>query len=108
MINVNGKFLNIAEKRIKLEYTIRKIIEYSNQVVVLIYDDAIIENNVIVFDKEGNELWKINDVLNIKRPTGNVDIQRETEKILVVHSSLEMVFKIDIEKKQLSEKQFLR
>lgn len=108
MINVKGKFLNIGEKNIEFKYTIRKIIEYSNQVVVLIYDDTIIANNVIVFDKEGNELWKINDVLNIKRPTGNVDIQKETEEILVVHSSLGMVFKIDIEKKELCEKQFLR
>lgn len=42
--------------------------------MVLIFDDAIIAYNVLCFDKSGTKMWKINDILNIKRPTGNVDI----------------------------------
>ncbi len=105
---VNNKKLQINEREIKLEYTIRKCIEYDNQIVVLIYDDIVIANNVICFDKQGIELWRINDILNIERPTGNVDIIKENTNILLVYSVLGIVFKIDIEKKELIEKLFLR
>ena len=46
------------------------------------------------FDKQGKELWKINDILNITRPTGNVDIIKESDNILAVHSVLGMVLKL--------------
>ena len=105
---VNNKTLKINEKEIELDYTIRKYIDYDNYIVILMYDDVIIANNVICFDKQGTELWRINDILNIKKPTGNVDIRKESTNILLVHSVLGIVFKIDIEKKELIEKIFLR
>ena len=105
---VNNKTLKINEKEIELEYTIRKYIEYDNHIVILMYDDAVIANNVLCFDKQGTELWRINDILNIKKPTGNVDIRKENANILLVYSVLGIVFKIDIEKKELIEKIFLR
>ena len=108
MVNANGKVLNVDGNHVEVEYTIRQILEYSTQVIVLIYDNVIIPNNIISFDKNGNELWKINDILEIQRPTGNVDIQKEDEGILIVYSSLGMIFRIDIQKKKLLEKQFLR
>ena len=108
MVNANGKVLIVEGKDVELEYTIRKILEYSAQVIVLVYDSVIIPNNIISFDKNGNELWKINDILEIQRPTGNVDIQKEDEGILLVYSSLGMIFRIDIQKKKLIDKQFLR
>lgn len=105
---MNNKILHINGIGIELEYTIRKCVEFDNQIVVLIYDDVIIANNVLCFDKSGVEIWKINDILNIKRPTGNVDIIKEGDNILVVHSVLGMSFKIDIQRKKLIEKTFLR
>ena len=105
---VNNKTLKINEKEIELDYTIRKYIEYDNHIVILMYDDAVIANNVLCFDKQGMELWRINDILNIKEPTGNVDIRKENANILLVYSVLGIVFKIDIEKKELIEKIFLR
>ena len=108
MVNANGKVLNVDGNHVEVEYTIRQVLEYSTQVIVLIYDNVIIPNNIISFDKNGNELWKINDILEIQRPTGNVDIQKEDEGILLVYSSLGMIFRIDIQKKKLIDKQFLR
>lgn len=105
---VNGKSLQVNETEIELEYTIQKYIEYDNQVIILMYDEAVIANNVLCFDKQGKELWKINDILNITRPTGNVDIIKESDNILAVYSVLGVVYKIDIEKKMLIEKIYLR
>lgn len=105
---VNGKSLQVNETEIELEYTIQKYIEYDNQVIILMYDEAVIANNVLCFDKQGKELWKINDILNITRPTGNVNIIKESDNILTVYSVLGVVYKIDIEKKMLIEKIYLR
>ena len=105
---VNNKTLQINGKENQLEYAIRKRIEYDNYIVILMYDDAVIANNVLCFDKQGMELWRINDILNIKKPTGNVDIMKKNANILLVHSVLDIVYKIDIEKKELIEKIFLR
>lgn len=107
-MTVNNKTIQINEIEIEVEYTIQKCIEYDNQIVILMYDEVIIANNVLCFNKQGKELWRINDILNITRPTGNVDIIKESDNILAVYSVLGMVFKIDIEKKELIEKIFLR
>lgn len=69
IMKVNGKIFQVNETEIELEYTIQKCIEYDNLIVILMYDETIIENNVLCFDKQGKELWKINDILNITRPT---------------------------------------
>ena len=71
------------------------------------YDDEIIANNIVSFDMNGNELWKINDILNVKRPTGNVDIQNENG-VLKVHSSVGLVFKINVETRKIINNEFLR
>ena len=107
-MTVNSKILQIQDKKITLEYIIRKRIDFEDQIIVLMYDDVVMANNVICFDMQGVELWKINDILNIKRPTGNVDIIKEKSNILLVYSVLGIVYKIDIEKKELIEKFFLR
>lgn len=72
------------------------------------HDETIKTSNVICFDKQGRELWRINDILKLNKPTGNVDIAQESVDVLLVYSVLGMVFKIDIEKEELIEKTFLR
>lgn len=104
----DNKVIQINGKIIELEYPLRKCVEYDNSIVVLMYDETIVANNVVCFDGQGVEQWRINDILNIKKPTGNVDIIKENENILQVHSVLGMVFKIDVEKKELIEKTFRR
>lgn len=108
MNNYNDKSLYINKKEITLDYTIQKVVEYSNQIIVLIYDDTIVTNNVIAYNYQGNLLWRINDILGIKNPKGNVDIKKEGENILLVTSSLGFVYKIDINNKTLIEKLFLK
>lgn len=108
MINVEEKMLILGDTKIELDYNIRKFIEFSTQIIVLIYDDIIIPNNVIAYDKTGNKLWSINDILKIKKLTGNVDINMTNDGYLDVYSSLGILFRIDVEKRSLIEKKYLR
>lgn len=108
MIKVVGKKIIIDEKQIELEFSIRKVLEFENIIVVLMYDEMVTSNNVVAFDYEGNQLWSINDILKIKKPTGNIDIEKTLENKLNVFSTLGIVFCIDIYKKELITKNYLR
>ena len=45
---------------------IKKVVKYENVIVVLYYDNKIISNNVIAFDLQGDQLWKVNDIFILK------------------------------------------
>lgn len=108
MIQFNKKTLKIGKKKIELEYSIKKVLEYKSIIVVLYYDNEIIPNNVIAFDLEGNQLWKVNDILCIKKPTGNVDIIKASENTIRIISDLSIAFEINVYKKELIKKDYLR
>lgn len=106
--NVEGKMMFIGEYQVKMDYNIKKVVEFPTQIIVLVYDKIIIPNNVISYDKTGKRLWVINDILKIKKPTGNVDICMTKEKYLDVYSSLDILFRVDVDEKKLIEKIYLR
>lgn len=108
MIHYNEKTLKIGQKEIELEYSIKKVVEYDNLIVVLYYDNEIIPNNSIAFDLQGNLFWKVNDILCIKKPTGNVDIIKVSENTIRIISDLSIAFEIDVYKKELIKKDYLR
>lgn len=88
--------LAIGGKNIRLDNRIREKLEFRNQIVIIMYDKTIVANNVVCFDKQGNELWRINDILNIRKPIGYVKIEKEDDYILSVYSSLGIVYRIDV------------
>ncbi len=108
MIKFNEKNILIGNKQIKLEFSIKKVVEFENTVVVLFYDNKIVPNNVVAFDYDGNQLWKVNDILNIKRPTGSVDIKKISDNTLGVYSDLSIEYDIDVNKRELVRKTYLQ
>ena len=108
MVKHDEKSVIFNEKQVELGYRIRKVIEFKNVIVVLFYDKKVLPNNVIAFDPNGNQLWMINDILNIKMPTGNVDIKKMTDEMLGVYSDLSIEYAIDINKNDLVNKTYLR
>lgn len=108
MIYYSGKSIVFENKRVILDYLIKKVIEFESIVVVLFYDKEIIPNNIVAFDTKGNQAWKINDILQIKNPTGNVDIMKMSKCMLGVYSDLSIEYRIDVNKRELINKTYLR
>lgn len=108
MINFYEKSIMFGNKQIELENLIKQVVEFGNTVVVLFYDNKIIPNNIVAFDSEGNQLWKINDILKIKTPTGNVNMKKISENMLGVYSDLSIEYVIDVNKRELINKTYLR
>ena len=104
MVTINNKTVCINGINVCMDYVPRKIIESDFGVIILFYDETIIANNVVAYSMTGEKLWSVNDILEIKKPRGNVDIDLIDNKTLKVISSLGIDFIIDIEKKSLIEK----
>lgn len=108
MTDESKREINIGGKIIKMNHIIRKTLRFENIVVVLVYDQTLIPNNVFAFDQKGNPLWEVNDILKIKRPPGHVDIEKTENNTLFVFSSVDILYEIDVEKKKLIRKKYLR
>ncbi|MEG6585187.1 hypothetical protein [Dendrosporobacter sp. 1207_IL3150] len=108
MIKAVGKKIVIEKNEIELAFSIRKVLEFEDVIVVLMYDETVTPNNVVAFDYEGEQLWIINDILKIKKPTGNIDIEKTLENKLNVFSVLGIVYCVDVDKKELITKNNLR
>ncbi|MDE7253467.1 MAG: hypothetical protein K2O32_11065 [Acetatifactor sp.] len=65
-------------------------------------------NNVVAVDSNGDELWKINDILKIEKPSANTVIKKKSEKILAVLSSVGMVYEINIEQMKVVDSMIMR
>ena len=54
MTDESKREINIGGKIIKMNHIIRKTLRFENIVVVLVYDQTLIPNNVFAFDQKGN------------------------------------------------------
>ncbi len=70
--------------------------------------DPMYPNNVVAVDSNGDELWKINDILKIEKPSANTVIKKKSEKILAVLSSVGMVYEINIEQMKVVDSMIMR
>lgn len=87
---------------------IKKKIEFDVLTVVLIASEVVEPDNVLAFNKEGELMWKINDILKIKNPTGMIDIIKKTNGILSVVSDLSIQYDIELSRLKVVDKFYLR
>lgn len=87
---------------------IKKKIEFDTQTVVLIGSEVLEPDNVLAFNNDGKLLWKINDILKIKNPTGMIDIVKKTNAILSVVSDLSIQYDIELSRLKIVDKFYLR
>lgn len=93
----------------ELKYlNIKKEIQFTTITVVLIDNQFIEPNNVLAFSNKGELLWKINDILQIKNPTGMIDIVKKSDNILSVISDLSIQYDIDFTTLKVVDKLYLR
>ena len=65
-------------------------------------------NNIIAYDYYGKEIWKINDIVQAKIPRGYDEIEKKLDSILIAHYELGIIFEIDVYKRQIIQKKYLR
>ena len=65
-----SRFLKISDKQLEFPEEIKEVLYFNNLVVVLYRKDKEIPNNVIIFDLDGNQLYRINDIIQAKIQRG--------------------------------------
>ncbi len=108
MYKIEENILIIDGKRINMKYLIKTCLEYNGMYVILFGGNKLFPNNIVAVDSNGDELWKINDILKIEEPSGNTVIKKKSEKILAVLSSVGMLYEIDIEQMKVVDSMIMR
>ena len=108
MRKLSDKSIEMNGKIIQFDINISQIVEYKDFFVVLIRERKEIPNNVRAYNYFGEEIWKINDIIQAKVPRGYDKIEKKTDDILIAHCELGIIFEIDVNKRQIVQKTYLR
>lgn len=105
---LDNKSIEVNGKIIQFDINISQVVEYKDFFAVLIRERKEIPNNVIANNYLGEEIWKINDIVQAKMPRGYDKIEKRNDDILVAHYELGIIFEIDVNKRQVVQKNYLR
>ena len=106
MKQLDNRSIETNGEIIKFDIAIRQIVEYKDFFVILLREKREVPNNIIAYDYYGKEIWKINDIVQAKIPRGYDEIKLDS--ILIAHYELGIIFEIDVYKRQIIQKKYLR
>lgn len=108
MKQISENEIETEDVKLSFETAIKKIIEFDNFFIVLIRERKEVPNNIIAYSYFGEELWKINDIVDAKIPRGYDDMEKVSDILFKAYYELGIIFEIDLEKKQVVNKTYLR
>ena len=108
MKQLDNRSIETNGEIIKFDIAIRQIVEYKDFFVILLREKREVPNNIIAYDYYGKEIWKINDIVQAKIPRGYGEIEKKLDSILIAHYELGIIFEIDVYKRQIIQKKYLR
>lgn len=108
MRQLDNKSIEVNGKIIRFDINISQVLEYKDFFVVLIRERKEIPNNIMAYNYLGEEIWKINDIVQAKVPRGYDEIEKKSDDILIAHYELGIIFEIDVYKRQIIQKNYLR
>ena len=108
MKQLDDRSIEINDEIIEFDINIRQIVEYRDFFVLLLREEKEVPNNIIAYDCCGKEIWKINDIVQAKIPRGYDKIEKKSDNILIAHYELGIIFEIDVYKRQIIRKKYLR
>ena len=108
MKQLDNRSIETNGEIIKYDIAIRQIVEYKDFFVLLLRNKKEVPNNIIAFDYYVKEIWIINDIVQAKIPRGYDEIEKKLDSILIAHYELGIIFEIDVYKRQIIQKKYLK
>jgi len=108
MRQLDDKSIEVDGKIIRFDINIRQVVKYKDFFVVLVRERKEIPNNVMAYNYLGEEIWKINDIVQTKMPRGYDEIEKVSEDILNAYYELGIIYEIDVNKRHIVRKTYLR
>lgn len=100
--------LVMGSREIEFSEEIQETIYFDNVVAVLYRKDKEIPNNVIFFNFKGKQPYTINDIVKAKVQRGYDHIEKKNDSILIAECEIGIIYEIDVEKKEVLNKTFVR
>lgn len=108
MKQINEKEIEVNGNKICFVTSIKKIIEYEKFFVVLVRERKEIPNDIIAYDYNGNEMWKINDIVKAKIPRGYDNIEKVSEHLFKAYYELGIIYEIDLDTMVVINETYMR
>lgn len=108
MEKVGEKSMIVNDKSIEFDIEIKQIIRFKKSFVVLLREDEEIPNNILAFDYNGNEIWRINDIIQAKIPRGFDEIIKISQSILEAYCELGIIYNINVDTRKIISQEFIR
>ena len=104
MIQINSNEILIAGKTIKLNYPICEVLEYDLLYVIMLQDDFFPDNNIVAYDKNGNIVWSIEEIIHFPYNEAYVVLGRAGNDLAYVISYSGVRFVFNVYTKEIVEK----
>lgn len=99
--------LIINDNKIELEYSIKQALVFDDTIIVL-SDNEEISNNIIAYNEQGTELWRINDILKIEEIGNFTEIEKVSDNVMGAYYVWGIYFEIDIKRLIVLKKEYIK
>lgn len=108
MIQFNSNEILIAGKTIKLNYPICEVLEYDSLYVIMLQDDFFPDNNIVAYDKNGNIVWSIEEIIHFSYNEAYVALGKAGNDLAYVISYSGVRFVFNVYTKEIVEKRITK
>lgn len=100
--------LTINENNVQLNNSIKNVVAFNDMIIVMLMDERIPKNNIIAFDKYGNKIWDISNIIILPQPEVYVSLSRINENTIKVISYFGIETYIDIRNQCIISQVFVK
>lgn len=108
MVQFNQNELLFADRKIQLDYPIRKIVEFDSLYVIMLQNGFSPENNILAYDINGNKVWSIEDVIHFSYNESYVALGKAGVNMAYVISFNGVEFVFNVYTKEIVEKRITK
>lgn len=108
MIRFVQNELFLAGEKIQFDYPIRKIVEFDSLYVIMLQDGFSPDNNILAYDKNGNKVWSIEDVIHFSYNESYVALGKASDNMAYVISFNGVEFVFNVYSREIVEKRITK
>lgn len=108
MDKVTSKSISVNDRILEFDIEIRQIIRFEKLFVVLLREAEETPNNILAYNYNGDEVWRINDIIQAEIPRGFDEMAKISNSVLEVYCELGIIYTLDIDRNKIITKEFIR
>ena len=108
MIQFHQNELLLNDRKIQFDYPIREIVEFESLYVIMLQDGFSPDNNIVAYDKNGNKVWSIEEVIHFSYNESYVVLGKAGDNMAYVISFNGVEFVFNVYTREIVEKRITK